>query len=235
MKAMIFVNFKTYKEGTGEKALALAGICQEVQKTVKVKIIPVVQVVDLYQIKNRFSDLEIWVQHLDPFPQGQYTGWINLEAIEEAGASGTLLNHSEHKIPPGTIRQIIKRVKALPAQARQESKRAGEFKVLVCCKSLGQAERLAKFKPDFLAYEPPELIGSREKSVASEKPEAIGNLVKMIPDIPIIVGAGIHSQEDVRICLKMSAKGILVATDIVLAKDPKKELLELTEGFKKLP
>lgn len=220
MKAMIFVNLKTYKEGTGEKAVRLAGICQEVEsasRRTKIKIIPVVQVVDLYRIKHQFPKIEVWIQHLDPFPPGKYTGWINFEAIKEAGASGTVLNHSEHRIPPGTVRQVIKKVK--------------DFKTLVCCKSTGQAERLAKFKPDFLAYEPPELIGSREKSVASEKPEAIGNLVKMVT-IPLIVGAGIHSRKDVEISLKMGAKGILVATDVVLAKNPKRELEDLAKGFK---
>jgi triosephosphate isomerase len=226
MKRMIFVNFKTYKEGTGEKAVELAGICEKVEKSSKVKIIPVVQAVDLYRIKHQFPKLEIWAQHLDSFPQGQYTGWINLEAIKEAGASGTILNHSEHKIPPGKVRQVIKKLK------NSKTQKLKDFKVLVCCKSLGQAERLVKFKPDFLAYEPPELIGSREKSVASEKPEAIGNLVKMMPETPVIVGAGIHSQEDVSISLKVGAKGILVATDVVLAKDPRKELEDLAKGFK---
>ena len=218
MKAMIFVNFKTYQEGMGEKALELAKICEEIAKESGIGIIPVVQVADLYRV-SQLVKIPVWVQHLDWQPQGQYTGWVNLEAVIEAGASGTLLNHSEHQIPPGTVRQIIKRCHQ-------------PFKVMVCCKSLGQAERLAKFEPDFLAYEPPELIGSREKSVASEKPEAIGNLVKIVPEIPVIVGAGIHSQEDVRISLEMGAKGILVATDIVLAKDPKKELEDLAEGFK---
>ena len=216
MKAMIFVNFKTYKEGTGEKAAELTKICQGVEKTSKIKIIPVVQVVDLYRIKRQFPKLGVWVQHTDPFPPGKYTGWINLEAVKEAGASGTILNHSEHRIPPGTVRQVIKKVR--------------DFKVLVCCKSSGQAERLVKLKPDFLAYEPPELIGDREKSVASEKPEAVKNLAKMV-DIPLIVGAGIHSQKDVKTSLKMGAKGILVATDVVLAKNPKKELEDLAKGF----
>ena len=221
---MIFVNFKTYKEGTGEKAVELAKICEEMAQESGIEIIPVVQVADLYRIYQQVK-IPVWVQHLDWQPQGQSTGRINLEAVVEAGASGTLLNHSEHQIPPGTIRQVIKRAKA-------EVERGKIFQIMVCCKSLGQAERLAKFEPDFLAYEPPELIGSQEKSVASEKPEAIGNLVRMVPDIPVIVGAGIHSQEDVRISLKMGAKGILLATDIVLAKDPKKELEDLAKAFK---
>ena len=213
---MIFVNFKTYKEGTGEEAVKLAKICQEVSEKSGVEIIPVVQVVDLYRISKEVK-IPLWVQHIDWFPQGQFTGWINLEAVIEDGASGTLLNHSEHQIPPGTIKQVIKR--------RQQ------FKIMVCARTLGQAERLAKLEPDFLSYEPPELIGSQEKSVASEKPETIKKIVEMT-GIPVIVGAGVHSQEDVKISLKMGAKGILVATDVVLAKEPKKELEDLAEGFK---
>jgi triosephosphate isomerase len=226
---MIFVNFKTYKEGTGEKAVKLARVCEEIAKKSRIEIIPIVQVVDLYQVKHHFPKLEVWIQHLDLYPPGKYTGWINLEAVVEAGASGTLLNHSEHRVPPGTVRQIIKRARGSSHQSPATSHQ--RFQIMVCCKSSGQAERLAKFKPDFLAYEPPELIGSREKSVASEKPKAIASLVKMVLDIPIIVGAGIHSQKDVEISLKMGAKGILVATDVVLAKNPKKELEDLAKGF----
>jgi triosephosphate isomerase len=222
---MIFVNFKTYKEGTGEKALELAKICEEMAQESGIEIIPVVQAADLFRISQAVK-IPVWVQHLDWQPQGQSTGWINLEAVVEAGASGTLLNHSEHQIPPGTIRQVLKKLK------NSKTQKFKNFRVMICCRTLGQAERLAKFEPDFLAYEPLELIGSQEKSVASEKPEAIGNLVKMVPDIPVIVGAGIHSQEDVKTSLRMGAKGVLVATDIVLAKDPKKELEDLTQGFK---
>lgn len=214
---MIFVNFKTYPQGTGEKAIELAKICFEVGKTSGVKIIPVVQTVDLESIKQKFPELEVWVQHLDPQPQGPFTGWMNLEAVIAAGASGTLLNHAEHQIPPGTVNQTLKRIR--------------NFQVMVCCRTFGQAQRLAKLKPDFLAYEPTELIGNKEKSVASEKPEMIKKIVAMAA-MPVVVGAGIHSKEDVQTSLAMGAKGVLVATDVVLAEDPKKELEELAEAFK---
>ncbi len=220
---MIFVNFKTYKEGTGEEAVKLAKICEEVAKKTGVEIIPVVQVADLYRISKE-TKIPLWVQHLDWFPQGQFTGFINLEAVIEAGASGSLLNHSEHQIPPGTINQVIKRIGTCNLEL-------GNFRVMVCARTLGQAEKLVKFKPNFLAYEPPELIGSQEKSVASEKPETIKKIVE-IAGVPVIVGAGVHSQEDVKISLEMGAKGILVATDIVKTLEPKKELEDLAGGFK---
>lgn len=221
---MIFVNFKTYKEGTGERAVELAKICEEVSKKSRVKIIPVVQVADLYRV-NQEVKIPIWVQHVDWHPQGQYTSWINLESVIEAGASGTLLNHSEHQIPPGTIKQVIKR------RDQQFSNLAiKQFSIMVCCRTLGQARRLAKLKPDFLAYEPPELIGG-DLAVSQAEPQIIERIVKAIPNIPIIVGAGIKSGKDVKRSLELGAKGVLVSSGIVLAKNPKKELEDLAKGF----
>jgi len=214
---MILVNFKTYPQGTGNLSLKLVEICQKIQKTSGVKIIPVVQTVDLRQATQKFPDLEIWIQHLDWQPAGQWTGWVNLEAAAEAGASGTLLNHSEHPLPPGTVNQVIKRVK--------------DFKVMVCCRTIGQATRLAKFKPDFLAYEPPELIGNKEKSVATEKPKAIKKIASFIKPIPLIVGAGINSREDVKTGLKMGACGILVSSGVVLSEEPEKVLSDFASAF----
>jgi triosephosphate isomerase len=221
---MIFVNFKTYPQGTGEEALKLAKICEEVSLNCKVEIIPVVQFVDLYRIAQEVK-IPVWVQHLDFFPQGQHTGWENLESVIEAGAKGTLLNHAEHQIPPGTVNQVIKRVK------ERESERARDFQAMVCCHTLGQAERLAKLKPDFLAYEPPELIGG-DLAVSEAKPMVIERIVKKLPEAEIIVGAGIKTGKDVKRSLELGAKGILVSSAVVLAKDQKTVLEDLVSGYK---
>lgn len=226
---MIFVNFKTYPQGTGAAAVSLAETCFQVSQASRVKIITVVQAVDLWHIKQHFPDLEVWVQHSDWQSQGQHTGWVNLEAIVEAGASGTILNHAEHRIPPGTIKQVIKRIRG--AGVVGKAREAGGFQVMVCCRTLGQVERLSKLKPDFLAYEPPELIGG-EISVSQAKPEVIKRVVEKIPGLPIIVGAGIKSGQDVRKSLELGAVGVLVSSGIVLAKDQKEILSDLAEGFR---
>jgi triosephosphate isomerase (TIM) len=220
---MIFVNFKTYPQGTGEEALKLAKICEEVSRESKIDIIPVVQFVDLYRIAKEVK-IPVWVQHLDFFSQGQHTGWESLEAVIEAGGKGTLLNHAEHQIPPGTVNQIIKRI-------MNNESRIKDFKTLVCCKTMGQAERLAKLKPDYLAYEPPELIGG-DLSVSEAKPFVIGRIVKKLPGVEIMVGAGIKTGKDVKRSLELGAKGILVSSAIVLAKDQKAVLEDLVSGYK---
>lgn len=220
---MIFVNFKTYPEGTGDEALKLAKICEEVSLKSQIEIIPVVQFVDLFRISQEVK-IPVWVQHLDFFPAGAHTGWENLEAVIESGGSGTLLNHAEHQIPPGTINQIIKRIVKLP------NYQIANFKTMVCCHTLGQAEKLAKLKPDFLAYEPPELIGG-DLAVSQAKPQVIERIVKKLPKTEIIVGAGIKSGKDVKRSLELGAKGILVSSAIVLAKDQKQILEDLIRGF----
>lgn len=219
---MIFVNFKTYPQGTGDEALKLAKICEEVSLESKVQIIPVVQFVDLFRISQEVK-IPVWIQHLDFFPQGQHTGWENLEAVIEAGAKGTLLNHAEHQIPPGTIKQVIKRIENLKFKIEN-------FSVMVCCKTMGQAERLAKLKPDYLAYEPPELIGGG-LSVSETKPVVIERIVKKLPEMKIIVGAGIKTGRDVKRSLELGAKGVLVSSGIVLMSDQKKALKNLIDGF----
>ena len=217
----IFVNFKTYPQGLGEKAVKLAKICQKLEEEKKTAIIPVVQTVDVYQVRKEAA-ISPWVQHIDWQEPGQHTGWINLEAVVETGAKGTLLNHSEHRIPPGTVKQVIKRVekKKLP------------FFVMVCCRTLGQLERLVKLKPNFLAYEPPELIGGKV-SVSQEKPKAVEKAVRICRKykIPLIIGAGIHNGDDVLLAKKMGATGVLVSSAVILAKDPEKKLRELVRGI----
>ncbi len=215
---MIFVNFKTYDQGTGQDALKLAKICQAVEKKTSIKIIPLVQLADTFRLFSQ--NFEVWAQHVDNINFGPNTGQVLPQAVVEAGAKGTLLSHSENRLPVEVIKETIKRCQAL------------KLKTLVCADNLEEAKVVAESKPDFLAYEPPEFIGSRTESVASAKPEVIKDFVVGIKKVPVLVGAGVHSQKDVKVALKLGAKGILVATDVVLAKDPQKELIDLARGFK---
>lgn len=215
---MIFINFKTYKQGTGQTAFELAKACQKVAKRTSVQIFPLVQTTDIFNLANQ--GLKVWAQHVDNINFGPHTGQILPQAVANAGAEGVLLNHSEHKLPVEVVKETLKRCQALG------------LKTLVCSDSLEEAKTIIKAKPDLIAYEPPEFIGSRTDSVSSTKPEVIKDFVNEIKKIPVLVGAGIHSRKDVRIALQLGAKGVLVATDVVLAEEPEKQLLELAGGLK---
>lgn len=215
---MIAVNFKIYEETFGDKALELAKICQKIEKKTKVKIIPVVSALDAFRIKNEL-DIEVWLQSVDDMFEGAKSGAISPVQAKNLGIFGTLINHSENKKKPGTIKKMM-------------ANWPNDFKIMLCLSSLGQAEGWAKnLKPDFIAYEPKYLIGSKDKSVATEKPEIIKKMVDKYRKIPVFVGAGIHSAKDVEISLKLGAKGILVSSYVVKSKNPEKKLEELASCF----
>lgn len=218
---MIFVNFKTYERGTGVAALDLVKILEEVAHETQIKIIPVVQASDVREI-IQISKLEIWVQHVDPMEFGAHTGYVLPEAVIEDGAFGTFLNHSEHKFD--SFSTLV--------EAHRRAKEVG-LKTLVFAADINELREIIKLEPTFASYEPPELVGSKTTSVAKANPEIISQAVEVTRDsgLPLIVGAGIKSGDDVRKSIELGAVGVAVASDIVAASDPKRELLELIEGF----
>jgi triosephosphate isomerase len=211
---MIFLNFKTYKSGTGELGQQMIKIAEEVSMETGVKIICCVQPTDL--------KTGLWSQKIDAVEYGANTGSILPESIVADGAIGTLLNHSEGRFPDfETLSKAFSRAREVG------------LKTLIFAKDLEELQKVASLSPDFISYEPPALIGSKDKSVASAEPEIIASAVEISKKsgIPLIVGAGVHSNEDVRTCIELGAAGIAVASDIMMADNPKEELLDLVSGF----
>jgi len=217
---MILVNFKTYQQATGEAALKLAQICQEVSLTEKIEIIPVVQATDLYLVSQ--ADIEVWAQGMDDVDFGSNTGKLLPQAIMTAGASGVILNHSENKIAPRMTSSLVDRLRKINKN----------FKILICCETLDEALGFVDCAPDMIAYEPPELIGG-DVSVSKDKPEIISDFVNHLKTIPVLVGAGIHNSLDVAKALSLGAEGVLVSSGVVLNSNPKGVLLDLASAFKK--
>lgn len=218
---MLFVNFKTYKQSSGFSAIDLLEHIEEASHETQTKVIAVVQAADVREATVA-SELEIWVQHIDPVEFGAHTGSIIPEAVVADGAMGTFLNHSENKFEKfSDLEMAVKRAKEV------------KLKTLVFAADLKELEKILKLKPDFVAYEPPELVGSKTTSVAKAKPKVIEEAVKIAHKArtPLIVGAGIKSKKDVEVSVSLGADGIAVASDIVKARNPKKETLELLEGF----
>ena len=219
---MIFVNFKVYQEGSGEEALALLAVLQKVAEEEQVKIIPAVGATDIREAVAA-SNLEIWSQHIDPDDFGAHTGDILPEAVKEDGAMGTFLNHSEHKFSNfDTL-----------SKANERALKVG-LKTLVFAADIEELARVITLRPTFIAYEPPELVGSKTTSVSEAKPEVVKEAVELTHEarLPLIVGAGIKSQKDVSISVSLGADGIAVASDVVKAKNPEKELRDLIAGLR---
>lgn len=218
---MIFVNYKTYEQGTGSHAVALTEILEEVSHDSQIRIIPAVQAGDVKEVVTSTA-LEVWAQKIDPVEPGAHTGAILAESVVDDGATGTFLNHSEAKF--ANFDDL--------AKASDRAKSVG-LKTLIFAKDVTELKNICSLTPTYVAYEPPDLIGSSTTSVAS-RPEIIKEAAEIakLAGLPLIVGAGVHTMDDVRRSLEQGAAGIAVASDILKAEDPKKEILELVDGFK---
>ena len=101
---------------------------------------------------------------------------------------------------------------------------------MICASSLAEATEIAKLKPDYLAYEPIELIGG-EVSVTKAKPVIIAKAVEVVkkisPKTKVLCGAGVHSREDIQKALQLGTKGVLIGHVVPKAKDPAKFLKEM--------
>ncbi len=146
-KPLIVVNFKTYTEGTGERAVRVAQYCEEVSRDSGVNIIAVPQTPDIYRVAASVK-IPVFAQHIDGVGAGSFTGHVTAECVREAGARGTLINHSEHRLLLSEIDSSIR------------SAKKSELTSIVCTNNVAVTAAAAAFEPEFVAIEPPELIGT---------------------------------------------------------------------------
>ena len=214
---IVILNFKTYLESTGKRALELAKISGEVAEETGINVVVSPQHADVWQIAKEV-EIPVFAQHVDPVDAGGHTGSILLESMMEAGASGTLINHSEQRMKLADIDAVVKKVKA------------NDMVSVVCTNNVETSAAAATLKPNFVAIEPPELIGSGIP-VSKAEPEVVEGTVDVIhqinPDVKVLCGAGISAGEDMRAALDLGAEGVLLASGIILADDPKAALLDL--------
>ena len=222
MKPFLLVNFKTYAEGTGKKAVRLAKACQTASARSKVPVIVSVQAADISEVARNVR-IPVWAQHADNVTPGRNTGFITPESIRLAGAGGTLLNHAEHKLDRRDLKETIEKCRKL------------KLATMVCAATKREAAAVARFRPDFIAVEPPELIGTGI-SVSAAKPEIVRDSVRTVRKvnrrIPVVCGAGITTGEDVRKALELGSRAALVASGVVKAGNPGNALKSLVRNLK---
>jgi triosephosphate isomerase len=101
---------------------------------------------------------------------------------------------------------------------------------VVCTNNIQTSAAAAALKPDFVAIEPPELIGSGIP-VSQAEPEIVEGSVAAIkdinPQVRLLCGAGISSADDMKAAMELGSEGVLLASGIILASDPKQALLDL--------
>lgn len=216
----IIVNLKAYPHSLGKKSVKISEDIAEVgeEKDIGVGVSP--QYADLYRVTSQV-DVPAYSQHVDSLKPGQGTGSLLPEAAKKAGVEGSLVNHSEKRLELDEIERIVDRLRELGLTS------------VVCAEDVETAGKVAKFSPDIVAVEPPELIGTG-RSVSQVKPEVIEETVEEVqgvnPEVDVLCGAGVSTGEDVKIALELGAKGILIASAVVKADDPKKAMRDLADG-----
>lgn len=214
---IVILNFKTYLESTGKNALKLAESCQAVAEETGVNIMVAPQYADIYRISQEL-DIPVLAQHIDAIESGGHTGSVLPESVKEAGAVGTLINHSEQRQQLFNIDAVVKKAFSLGMSS------------IVCTNNIETSAAAATLNPDFVAIEPPELIGSGIP-VSQAEPEIVEKTVELIHDINkdvrVLCGAGISTGDDMEAAIDLGSEGVLLASGIILADDPKKALLDL--------
>jgi len=214
---VVIINFKAYKEGFGKRALELAKIAEDVASRCDEYIGIAVSFLDLPVIAREVN-IDVYAQHVDAVGFGSHTGRINAEMIAEYGAKGSLINHSERRLKLADIEYNVAKLKELGLTS------------VVCTNNVPTTAAAAALNPDFVAVEPPELIGSGIP-VSKAEPEVVENSVKAAKnvnrEVRVLCGAGITTHEDYVKALELGAEGVLLASGVVKAEDQKRALEEL--------
>jgi len=217
---MFVINCKNYEEISGDKIIKLIKIAEKVSKKYKVKIAiaPPQHLIAL--VAN--NSIPILAQHVDDSKVGSTTGFVIPELLKKSKVSGSLINHSEHRISSKEIVKLVSKLKKLKMIS------------VLCVKNVAEARKYAKLNPNYIAIEPPELIGSG-KAVSKEKPGLIIKAAEAVKssknNTKLLCGAGIVSGEDVTKAIELGSKGILVASGIIKAKNWNKIISEFAKAL----
>jgi triosephosphate isomerase len=212
----ILVNLKAYPCDPVEVAEAARDVSEESG----IRIAIAAQAAHLDRVSD--TGVETWAQHVSPNGHGSFTGSTLAEAVADAGAEGTLLNHSEN------------RMKLADIDASLDAADRVDLETCVCGNNPEQIGAVAALGPDSVAVEPPELIGG-DVSVSSADPDIVVDAVDAAgavdESVDVYCGAGVSTGDDVVAAQDLGATGILLASGVAKADDPRAALEDLVAGL----
>lgn len=211
----VLVNLKAYDCGPIEIATAARDVADETG--VRIAVAP--QAAHLDRVSD--TGVETWGQHVSPVDHGSHTGSTHAAAVAEAGAVGTLINHSERRLRLADI------------DAAVSAAEAAGLETCVCANNPDQVAAAAALSPDAVAVEPPELIGG-DVSVSTADPEIVEGAVDAAAgvddSVEVYCGAGVSTGQDVSAAGDLGATGVLLASGVAKADDPRAVLEDLAAG-----
>lgn len=224
MKPIIALNLKTYIESSLKNSVKIAKAVEKVARKYKndVEIILAPNIIDISVMPKYLHKTKLFSQHVDASSPGRNTGKIVPYYLKKIGVSGSIVNHSEHRIPKKEIEKTIDLLKNL----RMES--------LVCVRNVKEAKWVSKLNPTYVAFEDPKLIATGI-SISKAEPKSVERFVKVVKkysnSIPLC-GAGISNENDVKRALELGTKGVLIASAFVKSKNKKMFLEKIIKTIK---
>ncbi len=211
MKFLV-LNLKTYAESSGKNLTPLIKAAEAAAAAAPgVEVIVCPQQPQLSESSMRTS-LAVFAQACDAASGGRGTGSVIAPELRAIDCKGTLLNHSERKVPLDVAKKVCVEAKA------------ANLRVVACADSVAEGVALAGLGPWAVAVEPPELIGSG-KSVSKEQPgvvrEAVAKIKAANPKVLVFVGAGVSNQQDALAAVRLGADGVLLSSAFVRAAEPR--------------
>jgi triosephosphate isomerase (TIM) len=217
----LIINFKNYLEISADKTLKLACEAQKVADNLKVDIFIAPPQPSLAIVVKKVK-IPVICQHVDDYLLGPSTGFFIPEIAKSFGAVGSMINHSEHRLDYSTITRIVDRLHKLSMLS------------IVCAQTAEEVEQVVKSCPDYVAIEPPELIGSG-KAVSKENPTIITDSLnasrKHTSHTKVICGAGITDSNDVHRAKELGVEGVLVASGIIKSSQWYEKIYDLASGL----
>jgi triosephosphate isomerase (TIM) len=219
LKRPLIINFKNYEEVSADRAIKLAKSARQISEKLKIEIVVAPPQPVLALIAKNIR-IPVICQHVDNEKMGPSTGFIVPEIAKSYGAVGSLINHSEHRMEMSSITSLVERMRKLGMAS------------IVCAQEPHEVVEISTLQPDFIAIEPPELIGSG-RAVSKENPAIITKSIQGAGSRSrVICGAGITDKDDVAKAIELGSQGILVASGIVKATSWEKKITELASGMK---
>ena len=214
LRAPVFeIGLKGYAHGA--EAVRLARAADRLARQLDVTVIFDPQAVDIPAVARETRHLHVFAQHMDPLTIGRGVGGVLAEAIREAGATGTMLNHSERRMTLADVHLAIGRARDVG------------LATMVCADSPEEAAAVALLGPDIVLAEPPELIATG-RSAATEMRGFVERTIELVgridPRIIVMCGAGIRTADDVANMIALGVGGTGSSSGILMASDPVAEM-----------
>ncbi len=217
MKPFILTNFKHYPSAILKNAETLILAHIEAKEKTNGNIAVAVSNLDIQILCEKYAEkIDIFAQHCDNASFGSSTGKILPEMLKKMGATGVILNHSENRFSDEKI--LFETI--------EKAKESG-LKVVCCAETAEEGKKFAEnSSADFIAVEPPELIGG-DISISTAEPELITKSVDLIGEGKVLVGAGVKNGKDVQIAIEKGAMGVLLASGVTKSETPIDVLIDL--------